>query len=42
MEYPKEIQNLIDKVNEITDERDYWRDRCEKFIKEKENDKDGI
>ena len=42
MKYPKEIQDLIDKVNEITDERDYWRDRCEKLIKEKENDKDGI
>lgn len=36
MDYPKEIQDLIDEVNKITEERNYWRDKCEKLSKENE------
>lgn len=30
---PKEIQTLIDRVNELTRERDYWKNRCMESIK---------
>lgn len=32
-----EIQELIKKFNDITIERNYWRDKCDQLIKQKEN-----
>lgn len=32
----KKIQKLIDKVNSITEERNYWRDKCEAKMKGEE------